>query len=225
MVYGDLTETKRMLDIDQDNRAEDGKLLILIEQASRIIDEFLGRQAPELKSRTEYYNGTGTQKLLLRQRPVFTSPLPQVFRDETGYWGSSSGSFDPVTSPLVYGDDFALQLDQEDGSSRSGILYRISGIWEKPSVRMRGFLSPFIGPSAGNIKVVYTAGYTMDNLPSPIRFACNLLVARMRHLFPWGLETTSENYSEVSYGSVGARKDFLMALVKDHLFQFRNWTF
>ncbi len=212
-----------MLDIDQDNRVEDGKLLILIEQASRIIDEFLGRQVPELKSRTEYYLGTGTQKLLLRQRPVFTSPAIQVFRDETGYWGSSSGSFSIPDSTLTYGEDFALQIDQEDGSSRSGILYKINGIWERPSVRMRGFLSPFIGTANGNVKVVYTAGYTMDTLPSPIRFACNLLVARMRHLFPWGMETNSENYSEVSYGASVERRDYLLALIKPHLFQYRNW--
>ena len=225
MVYTDLVEVRRMLDIDQDNDVETGKLLILIEQASRIIDDFLGKPAPELKSRTEYYQGTGTQKLLLRQRPVFTSPLIQVYLDETGYWGSTSGAFDTVTSPLTYGEDFALQVDQEDGSSRSGLLYRISGGWERPAVRSRGFLSPYIGGPNGNIKVVYTAGYSPDTLPSPIRFACNLLVARMRHLFPWGLETTSENYSEVSYGSVGERRDFLLALVKPHLWQYRSWNF
>lgn len=224
MVYSDLVEVKRLLDIDQDNRAEDGKILLLIEQASRVVDDFLGRQVPELKSRTEYYNGTGTQKLLLRQRPVFTTSL-QVYRDETGYWGSASGAFDASLTALVYGTDYALQIDQEDGSSRSGILYRISGIWERPSVRMRGFLSPFIGAPGGNTKVTYTAGYTLDTLPSPIRFACNLLVARMRNLFPLGMETTSESYSEVSYGAAGERRDYLLALIKPHLFQYRNWHF
>lgn len=222
MIYTDIFEVKTILSIPLNDNSEDIALNFYIEQASSLIDEFLNRPDISYKSRTEYYNGSGTQKLNLRSRPVFTDPTIQVFTNDTAYFGSVSGSFDSSTA-LTYGTDFALQIDQENGSSRSGILININKFWNKPSYRQRGFLSPFIGEGYGNIKVIYTAGYTVDTLPAGLRGAANLLVARMRYVFPLGMELTSESYEDRAIAMGTERRDYLLALVKPMLFTYRNW--
>ncbi len=198
----DIREVKKLLSIDPGNIAGDAQLLFLIEQATDWIEEVLNRSL-FYAARSEFYAGSGSQKLLLRSRPVYLQPAPPVvYLDECAYYGSATGSFDPNTSQLTYGKDYALELDSEDGtSSRSGILIRINDYWPKPTVREAGWLSPFIGDSFGVLKIVYTAGYSLDNLPATFRFALTYLVAKMRNMIPLGMMTTGEGYEEraVSY--------------------------
>ena len=85
MNYTDLRELKSVLQVPAGDLSEDVSLNFIIEQASRWIDELLGIRPIEKKSRTEFYAGTGTQKLLLRARPVFTTPALQVYLDEAGW--------------------------------------------------------------------------------------------------------------------------------------------
>ncbi len=220
----DLRELKAILEIDPDNTAEDAKLLFLAEWASDWIEELLNRKNRLFfKSRTEYYGGSGTQQLLLRARPVFTTPTIQVYSDDTGYFGSNPDGFNASTL-LTYGDDYCLVIDQDDGSSRSGILVRMQGYWFKPSVRQKGLLTPFIGNAYGNIKVVYTAGYTIDNLPSQLRAATNFLIARMRAILPLGMEVASESYEERSISLIAERRDYLLAIIKPMIYSYRNWS-
>lgn len=224
MLLTDLKEVKALLDIDQDDTTDDVKLNLLIEMASQWIEEFLGRVGYlEKKSRTEYYAGTGKQTILLKARPVFPTPTIEVYVDESGFFGSVSGSFDTTTSAFVYGTDFALQLDQEDGTSRSGLLVRINNVWPRPSARVMGLLSPFVAQSFGNVKVVYTAGYTTDSLPAALRYAAAVLVARMQSVLPLGVITQSEAYEERSISVVAEQKDYFLALIKPILYQYRNW--
>jgi len=224
MILTDIHELKSILEIDPGNKVEDKKLLFLIEMASDWIEEYTNRKF-FWKSRTEYYDGTGTQELRLRARPVYTTPTIAVRVDEGGYFGSVTNSFGTNTA-LTYGDDFALRLDQEDGtSSRSGILVRIDDIWPRPRIRQRGLLSPSIGRGYGTIKVTYTAGYSVDTLPATIRLACNLLVARLRVILPLGAESTSEGYEDRSISIVTSEKTKLMALVRPLLVAHRNWNF
>ena len=115
-------------------------------------------------------------------------------------------------------------IDQDDGSSRSGILVRMQGYWFKPSVRQKGLLTPFIGNAYGNIKVVYTAGYTIDNLPSQLRAATNFLIARMRAILPLGMEVASESYEERSISLIAERRDYLLAIIKPMIYSYRNWS-
>jgi hypothetical protein len=225
MNYSDLLELKAVLEVDPDNPAENKKFGILIEWASRYIDEFRGTPGPpELKSRTEYYNGTGTQKLLLRQRPVFVTTAPAVVIDSGGYWGQASGSFaaDSATT-LTFGEDFAIQIDQDDGSSRCGIMLRINNYWPRPGARQAGMLAPFMVGGFGNVRVTYTAGFTVDSLPSGFRTACNLLVAAMRYVFPLGMPLNSESYEERSIGIASEKKDYLTGLIRPYLWPYRNW--
>ena len=214
---------KKVLEVDPKDSSEDLKLNFFIEQASQWIEEFLNRPGMEYKSRTEYYKGTGTQKLQLRARPVYTSPTIQVSVDETGYYGQPTDSF-PSTTALTVGDDFVLQLDQPDGTSRCGILLRLQDNWPKASIRQRGYLSPYIGEGFGTIKVVYTAGYRVENLPASLRFACNMIVAKMRYMFPLGMELSSESYEERAI-SILSHRDYLFGQVKPLLYPFRNFKF
>ena len=218
----DLRELKIYLEIDPNNHNEDKVLSLLIDHASSWIEELLGRKI-FYQSRTEYYNGTGTQKLLLKVRPVFTTPTIQVYVDSAGYFGSASGAFDSSTTALTYGTDFCLQVDQDNGTSRSGILIRINNYWQKRPMREVGYLSPYVGPSFGSIKIVYTAGWTIDSMPGAFRMAVNLLVARMRYILPLGLELNSESYEERSISIVTSEKDKLITLVKPIIMPFRNW--
>ena len=223
VLFTDIRELKKVLDIPSDDTQEDAALSLYIEQASSWLSELLNRNGMDYKTRTEYYRGTATQKLLLRSRPVYTQGLV-VNVDQTGYYGSSSGAFADTTQ-YTYGVDYCLQIDQEDGTSRCGILLRINDVWWKPSARQRGLLSPFLVPDLGSIRVTYTAGYTVDNLPAIFRTACNLLVAKLRYLFPLGMELGSDGYEEKSIGMVAERKDYLLALVKPMLLPyFRNFT-
>lgn len=223
MLLTDLREVKSILQIDTCNDAENKVLSFYIEWASRLIEDYLDRQnVLEYQSRTEYYNGTGTQELLLKSRPVYTTPTIQVWEDSSSHFGSEADDF-PSSSALTYGEDFFLVLDQTDTTvSRSGILVRRNKFWNKRNVRQGGYLSPFIGPNYGTIKVTYTGGYKVDDLPSDIRMAANMVVAKLRMVFPMGMVLNSESYEERAVSYVKYRND-LLGVVKPILFQYRNW--
>lgn len=234
LILTDLRDLKTALDLNPNDTTEDRKLWLFVEQASALIEEYLDRPGLTFKSRTEYYDGTGTAKLLLRSRPVYVSPTIQVFVDDSGFWGEPSGSFNSATAALTYGTDFALKLDnQENGTSRCGILVKRpssggsfgGGTWSKPSYRQAGYLSPYIGEAFGNIKVVYSGGYTVDSLPAPFRLATNMLVARLRIIFPYGMLLSSETYEDRSVSYSIPDREKLMELVKPLIFYYRSWKF
>jgi len=224
MLFTDLREMKSVLEIDPCNTEEDKKLSFLNEWVSAWLEEWLGRPGMTYKARTEYYAGTGTQVLCLNSRPVYTTPTIQVFVDPSGYYGQPDGAFDSTTE-LTYGTDFCLKAERDDGLGYGGLLVRINDYWTRPTVRSAGLLSPYIGPAFGNVKVVYTAGYTVDTFPAQLRMAANILVARLRYLLPLGMELTSESYEERAIAIAAERKDYLMGLVKPMLFNSRNWKF
>lgn len=220
----DLNEVRRVLELDPLNTSEDAKLSFFIEYASDLIEEYLDRPLA-YAVRTEYYDGSGTQELRLRARPVHVSPTPVVYEDKIGYYGSASGAYDSSTQ-LVYGTDFFVKLDGTDGTqSRQGILVRRNNFWPKKDSRQRGYLAPYVSTGYGHVKVTYAGGYTVDAMPSQIRAACNLCVARLRALFPTGMEISSESYEERHVSLVATRRDYLLALVKPMLFSFRSWSF
>ena len=224
MLFTDLREVKSLLDIDARDTSEDKNLNFYVEYATRLIEEFVGRPGLTYATRTEYYNGTGSQSLLLNSRPVFTTPAIEVYVDERGGYGQVEDSF-PAESRLELGRDFVLEIDQPDGTSRSGILVRRSGFWPKPYVREAGWLSPFLGNGFGVVKVTYTGGYTVDTLPANFRVAANLLLSRFRYVFPLGMELAGESYEDRSISVMAEQRDYLMGLIKPLLFYYRNWVF
>lgn len=218
----DLREVKAMLEIDPGDTQEDLKLQFYINQAASLIDDFLGRGLM-FKSRTEFYNGTGTQKLNLRARPVYTSPTIQLWEDHDGLFGTETNAFSSSGDEKTYGQDFGLWVDQDDGTSRCGILIKKNALWPKPMVRVQGLLTPFVGFPQGNIKVTYSAGYYVDNLPYNFRLAADLLVAKLRNIVPMGMELGSESYEERAVSYIAPQRNYLLSLVAPMLFQHRNW--
>lgn len=223
MILTDLRELKTILEIDPDDVQEDTKLNLLIEQAAEWIGEIINRPNLLYKLRTEYYDGNGTNRLLLNARPVFPATM-SIWEDEYGNFGSTSGAFSSNTA-LVYGEDFALQIDDENGLSRSGIVFRIKDVWPISWTRGRGLLAPYPVQCQGCIKVQYGAGYTIDTLPSVFRTACNTLVAKMRSFYPLGMQVTSEGYEELSMSFSEDQKSYLTGLVKGLVFPYRNYAF
>lgn len=222
----DLREVKGKMELDPDDPSDDKILGWIIPQAAEWIEEVLGRKL-FYKTRTEFYNGTGTQKLNLRARPVYvTVPSPYtsltvwIDTNNQSYYGSAPNAFpDP---PLVYGQDYCLRIDEDDGSSRSGILIRIDDVWQKPSFREQGYLAAYVGSDSGSIKVTYTAGYTADTMPATLRMAASFLVIRIRRLFPLGYELSSEGYEERSISILADNKHYLLGLIMPMLVQFTN---
>ncbi len=230
MLLTDLHELKAVLDVAPDNTAEDKKLNFFIEYASKLIEQLLNRSF-EYRRRVEYYAGTGTQKICLRHRPVYTTPVVQVFYDSFGYYDASGTAFDDQGDELTYGDSFALVLDWDsdgDGiadASRSGILVRMNNVWSRPSARQQGYLSPFVTESLGNYKVVSTGGYTIDTLPAEIRAAANILCAKLRLLMPLGMWLNSESYEERHVSYYIPHKRQLMSDVWPLIQGYRNQNF
>lgn len=133
----------------------------------RMAEAYLGYEI-ERSNRTEFYprfnrhpsydvfvnadanlsvvDSPGLDYLYLRGRPVLLSGL-SVYEDYGAYGGQSPGSF-PGSSLLTLGSDYYLDI-WEAGVSRNGKVIRIGGTW--PGL-------------PGSIKVVYTAGYTDDEL-------------------------------------------------------------
>lgn len=222
MLLTDLHELKAVLEIGPQDPSEDKRLNFYANWATALIEQYLDRELMK-KERTEYYGGSGTQKLVLRCRPAYVTPTPRVWVDEEGFFGSRSGGF-ASGDELTYGDDFTLWVDG-DGVSKRAILLRASAYWPRPSVRQRGMLTPFVGEPAGNVKVTYTAGYTPDDVPGDIVAAAVLLVARLRAMFPMGAPLTSESYEDRSISMSDKDKNWLLGQVKHMLFQYRNRRF
>ena len=67
-----------------------------------------------------------------------------------------------------------------------------------------------------------TAGHTADTLPAPLRMAAVTLIAKLRHVFPLGVELTSESYEERSISWTPNQKYYLMSLIRGMIEPYRN---
>lgn len=148
---------------------------------------------------TEYYNGTGTPDLWLRERPVHS--IASIYEDSGAYWGNASGAFASATQ-LTDGTDFSLMQENERAEeSESGLVLRIGSVWPS-STRQGGTLVAAQRYGVGNIKVTYTAGYA--NLPWNIRKACHGLVEEMRLTAGKGGPMQSESMDYYTYQRMSA---------------------
>lgn len=234
VLYTDLTELKQVLQIDPANSLMDYQLSLFNEWTGSIFDEFFDREV-SYGTRTWVYPGTGNQKLPLRHRPVYpTTPPPkaaalpftaiQVTVLEGANWGDAVGGFSTVP-PLVFGEDYAIRIDRDDGGSREAILYNLRNYWPRPVQRQAGLLSPFVGPDMGSIQVIYTAGFTVDTMPAILRGAADMLITRLNNLFPLGQQLSSESYIERSIGLTENQRRYLLGVLRPFLFFWKNWTF
>jgi hypothetical protein len=220
MLWTDLLTMKQLLEIDPNDTSQDWLLNHFNLWTTDILETLLNRDF-SLNTRTWYYQGTGTQKLILIHRPVQPSSL-QVTISDTGYFGF--GDYSGSTT-LALGVDYTIKPDTPDGWSNEAILYRINDYWPQPSYRQAGLLAPFQGADLGSVMVVSTAGYDIDTLPIQLKMAAELLITRLAYIFPLGLEVTSESYIDRSISLAPTQREYLMGMVKHHVMYYRNWKF
>ncbi len=195
---------KPVLGIPDSDTSQDEALAILVGQCSAAIEEYCGRTFGR-GTYTEYLSGDNGPVLALAQRPVYS--ILSLYQDDTAYGGQAPNAFGPETL-LTQGVDFFLDVDQPDGGSRSGLLYRLGGVWTRPFVTQPQNIAPGAPYPSKNVKVVYTAGYAA--IPGDLSLACNLLVARVRQMLPHGAAMTAESYSDYSYQLQAAVQAALM---------------
>ena len=192
MALTTLSTIKSILNVT--TTAQDAWLSALRTAAEAVIARRCNRVF-ESATYTEYYTGNSTKYLVLRQKPV--TSITSVYMDNDGNYGFTSGSFDSTTL-LTSGVDYSLDLDTNGTTSSSGILVRMKTVWpmlDRSYTPRQLVLN--IGPSMGNIKVTYVAGYT--TIPDDLQYAVALIVSIMRRTTPYGVPVTAERIGAYSY--------------------------
>lgn len=164
-----------------------------------VIDDFIPRVSelihqeldyiPERQSPTaEYHSGNGTNRLVLKNMPVYS--ITNIWLDSDGYFGQGTNSPFATADLLTSGSDYALMLDSQDvdgtAISKSGIVLRTgSGNSAGSAVSSYGlhtgqlFTQGASGPAwprgHGNIKVSYVCGYVQ--LPAALTHAATVAVS------------------------------------------------
>ena len=154
----------------------------------------------------EFYSGSGTPLLTLRQRPV--SAVASVHEDQSGYWGQGQNAF-AATTLLAAGADYAVQLER-DGEGGVGVLQRLrsSAGWPDLGRGLPGSLAGGRGPAVwrvgqGNIRVAYTAGFAF--VPDDVARATDQVAAWMYLSRDKVGILTSETLGDYAY-TVGLRQ-------------------
>lgn len=190
--------------------SQDTLLTQLLTQADAMIKTWC-RQALEQATYTEYYDAPNTNRLVLRQHPVYS--IASLYYDAKGNYGYTSGAF-ASTNLLTSGVEYTLAVDQPDGSSRSGIVQRIGGVWSVSADWTIGWLAAGVTSTKGAVKITYTAGYASP-LPNDLVLACNQAVGTLYRLRSIGYESKG----------VADQKEQVMAPLQQMLAPFRNIRF
>lgn len=197
------TKTNVKILIGVSDTSLDDVIDLLIPQADAILKGYLQREIEQV-TYTEYYCGTGDQRLVLNQSPV--QSITSVYEDTGGYFGNGTDAFS-ASSELVDGTDYVLRKDDDTATekSKSGILFRIGKSWPRPQTRKYSQLASAPGLAIGNIKVVYVAGWAI--VPADIQFAANKLVASMISTRDKTGHIQSENIEDYSYTLVNGETE------------------
>ncbi len=164
----------------------------------------VGTQAFYTRKLTEYYAGTGSPELVLRERPV--QSITSVYEDDEAYWNQGPGAFATDTL-LAQGVDYALDY-KNAAISLSGVLVRLNAVWPNVTARGSGLLSFESLSGRGNLKVTYVSGY--GEPPADITLAVHQMIAEIRVTGPMGGGLTSEHLDYYSYNRASASEQALM---------------
>lgn len=169
----------------------------------------------------EYYSGTGSRVLWLRQRPALE--VVSVHLDDSGYAGALETAFGERTR-LTVGTDFALLRDGDRlaTGAHSGRLVRLHDVWPRPVTRADPLLAAAPGEAFGNIRVSYFAGYV--SLPDDVALATMQVVAAIRRTRLAGRDILSETIDEYRYAlSSAAEVTRVLPDVHRLLSPYRTW--
>ncbi len=162
---------------------------------------------------------------------------PIVYFDPQGYYGTNPGGFSALTQ-LSQGNNYAPWIDSEESQSVRGLIRRVGGnvgVWwgggygaynqtqqnsslgKLAATRLAGWPIGF-----GNLKVTYTAGWTEDNIPPDLSYACQSLAAVMIRTQPLGALVQSESLGAYSYSLMSASDDPQMGDIRRILARYRE---
>lgn len=169
-MLSDLPSLKTAARIQTADTSEDNYLTSLLLIADRAVKLWCKRDL-ETQPYVEYLNGSGTEAIALPQRPVWS--VQRVNMDSKGFAGQGQGAF--TGKDMVSGTDYMLSIDSPDGSSRSGLLYRLSigfigDVFAFPwDYYRRGSLTARLSPAwprgYRNLLIAYTAGLGIGAAP------------------------------------------------------------
>ncbi len=202
----DLAALKSHMGITTTDAARDTRLSTILDQVVSYMQRRIGRKLFET-TYTEYYKGSGSDTLLLRQTPV--QSITSVHVDPDGYWGQGPGTPYDTDDALTEGTDFALDLDDQlisgTAVSTSGALMRIGGVWSMESGIYSNNVSQGTRPGLGNIKVVYVAGYPSADIPPELVLCAHQLTATVFHESATGQSLKEKEFE-------GYRREFFSAI-------------
>ena len=216
MALTTLASVKAQAGIGISDTSRDTQIRSLIDGISSLIKQQLNR---ELESReyVEFYSGSGSSILLLRQFPV--TNVTQVCIDDAGYFGASPDGFDNSRN-LIEGIDYALMSGARNLGS-AGMLRRIGTTWNLRPYRAAGILQNMPGVPNGNIKIRYTAGFT--TIPPAIMMAVNSAVIKQLALSAIGGGASQLSYEDSNISFVNADEaTALFGTVETALAQYRS---
>jgi hypothetical protein len=160
MILSSLEVAKLHAGIEPTENRFDALLSLTVQQAEdAIAKELDGSLIAKRDGIVEFYDGTGTNKIVLSKTPVRS--VTEVREDHDGFYGQQAGSF-PPESILTSGIDYALQLDDGDISRTGNLIRLVNFVWV---------------PGKGNYKVTYNAGPL--NTPNDMLLAIALQAVHM----------------------------------------------
>ncbi len=176
--------------------AKDAQYTLLLAAADQAVKSELGRDI-EAASYTDYLSGNGTRYMVLRQTPV--TAVTSVYINFSSYYGHDPDNPFDIPHLLTDGKDYVLDWDDAAGTrSLSGRLIRINYVWsEMNRSYTQGKVTQEVAPAIGNIKVVYTAGYT--DVPADLQYAVCLVVSSMLNSLSKGGPYESGRLGEYAY--------------------------
>lgn len=184
-----LDDAEDLLKISNSNATETEILEALIDQVSAMINRYCGRQFIS-RSWTEYYNGRGQAELILRNFPIVS--ITSLYNSTNLREWTSTYLVDVSANVLVKKDQGIIRLWNNEHSFLSG---------------------------EENIKIVYTAGYAVADVPQDLKFAARKWVAKLYKDYNAGIhniqsQTIGENTTTYSVVKVPDE-------VKGHLDRFK----
>lgn len=198
-----LSSLRLHLGVPSSDTTEDTALTQFLTQAEALVREYVRHAwAVPAATYTYYHDGRNTDTIILRQRPVVS--VTSVHLDRGAFYGTGEDAFAAATL-LTAGSDYALEPDQPDGSSRSGLLRRLNGVWPPAVQYQRGNLSAAMIDSKGPIRVVYVAGFAAGSVPAQLELAVNLVAGNLR-TWRMGVPMSSASYDGFSAQLVRGNK-------------------
>lgn len=187
----------------------DAAITAMLAQVEDAIKKRL-HQPVESATYTEYYDAPVGPLLALRWLPV--SSVTSIH-----YHPGANG--DPAAfvagDALTQYEQWVLEADQADGTSRCGLVRRVGAAgWGMNYRRPAGRLAPNLEPGRKSLKVVYTAGYS--SVPASILAAGYLMTSRLYESRQRGFPVNSESLNSYSYSASNATADSLLDMPDIH---------